>query len=126
MSEKEQDLLEQVDKLKENNINLRFNTVEEKLTEISELLKKLTETTGANYTLLEKRVRDIEDKQKNCSVTTLSREVKRFSLETNFLRHLFKNPLWGIIALTTWIVIVVIVLVAFGFEPILKLVTMFR
>lgn len=126
MSDKEQILEKKVEELQETNINLRFNTVEDKLTKITELLENLTKTTGNNHEMLERRVRDLEDKQKNCPVTTLSRELKRYSLETKWTRLIYDKPWKWVVVQTITTFIIIVILAAFGVEPVLKLLTMFR
>ena len=126
MLDKEQTLEKKIEELQETNINLRFNTVEDKLTKITELLENLTKTTGNNHEMLERRVRDLEGKQKNCPVTTLSRELKRYSLETKWTRLIYGKPWKWVVVQTITTFIIIVILAAFGIEPVLKLLTMFR
>ena len=126
MLDKEQTLEKKIEELQETNINLRFNTVEDKLTKITELLENLTKTTGNNHEILEKRVRDLEDKQKNCPVTTLGRELKRYSLETKWIRLIYDKPWKWVVVQFSITFIIIVILAAFGVEPVLKLLTMFR
>lgn len=126
MSDKEQALEKEIKELQETHINLRFNTLEKQLIKITELLEDLTKTTGYNHEMIEKRVRDLEDKQKNCPVTTLGRELKRYSLETKWVRLIYDKPWKWVIVQFSITFIIIVILAAFGVEPVLKLLTMFR
>ena len=125
----EKDLEQKVEKLQEANINLRFNTVEKELSEIKSLLKESIHTANLNHELALKnidetkgRVTFLEEKQRNCPIDKL----ERFGIETKFIRYLFKKTWIGVAITTAWIVIVILLLAAFGLEPILKLLTLFK
>ena len=126
MSDKEQSLEKKIEELQETNINLRFNTVENQLTKITNLLEDLTKTTGSNHEMLERRVRDLEDKQRNCPVTTLSREVKRYATETKWTRMIYDKPWKWVVIQFSITFIIIVIFAAFGIEPVLKLLTMFK
>ena len=129
----EKNLEQQVKELQEANINLRFNTVEKELSEIKSLLKESIQTAKENHELALQNIEDtrnkvsiLEEKQRNCPISAYKGELKRFGIETKFVRYLFKKPIVGTAILTGWIILVVLILVAFDIEPIIKLLTFFQ
>lgn len=129
----EKDLEQKVEKLQEANINLRFNTVEKELLEIKSLLKESIQTAKKNHELALQNIEDtrnkvsiLEEKQRNCPISAYKGELKRFGIETKFIRYLFKKTWVGVAITTIWIIIVILLLAAFGLEPILKLLTLFK
>ena len=129
----EKNLEQQVKELQEANINLRFNTVEKQLSKIEQLLEQYLIKAEENHTIALKNIEDtknrvtvIEEKQRNCPISTYKGELKRFGIETKFVRYLFKKPWVGVVVTTGWIIIVIILLAVFGIEPILKLLTLFK
>lgn len=129
----EKNLEQQVKELQEANINLRFNTVEKELLEIKSLLKESIQTAKKNHELALQNIEDtrnkvsiLEEKQRNCPISAYKGELKRFGIETKFIRYLFKKPLIGIGMLTGWIILVIFILIAFDIEPIIKLLTYFK
>lgn len=129
----EKDLEQKVEKLQEANINLRFNTVEKELLEIKSLLKESIQTAKKNHELALQNIEDtrnkvfiLEEKQRNCPISAYKGELKRFGIETKFIRYLFKKTWVGVAITTIWIIIVILLLAAFGVEPILKLLTLFK
>lgn len=129
----EKNLEQQVKELQEANINLRFNTVEKELLEIKSLLKESIQTAKENHELALQNIEDtrnkvsiLEEKQRNCPISAYKGELKRFGIETKFIRYLFKKPLIGIGMLTGWIILVIFILIAFDIEPIIKLLTYFK
>jgi hypothetical protein len=128
----EKDLREQLEEAKSQNINLRFDTVEKDLTEIKDLLKNYVLEIKNNREeaikitkLLDGRVIRLETAHDHCPIKVVKAELGRYSRETSFVREMFKNPWKGIILLTLWIIIVVVLVVAFGpaalFEGLMKL-----
>ena len=133
MSDKEQALEKKVEELQETNINLRFNSVEEKLEKIEKLLEKSILTSeDANKIALQQisdasnRISALEEKQRNCPITSFRTELKRFGVETKFLRYLFSKPLVGVAILTAWIILVFVILAAYGPEAVTKVLTLFK
>ena len=129
----EKNLEQQVKELQEANINLRFNTVETQLSEIKDLLKESINKAELNHALALKnidetkaRVSILEEKHRNCPIAIYKGELKRFGIETRFVRYVFKKAWVGVAITTGWIVIVVILLAVFGVEPIIKLLTLFK
>ena len=129
----EKNLEQKIEELQEANINLRFNTVEKQLSKIEQLLEQYLIKAEENHTIALKRIDDtekkiatLEEKQRNCPISTYKGELKRFGIETKFIRYLFKKTWVGVAITTAWIVIVILLLAAFGLEPILKLLTMFK
>ena len=129
----EKNLEQQVKELQEANINLRFNTVEKQLSKIEQLLEQYLIKAEENHTIAIKNIEDtkvrvttLEEKYRNCPIFTYKGELKRFGIETKFIRYLFKKTWVGVAITTTWIIIVVLVLATFGVEPIIKLLTMFK
>lgn len=132
MGEKEADLTKKVEELQESNINLRFNTVEKELLEIKTLLKESINRMELNHELALKnigavkdKVAVLEEKYRNCPINTYKVELKRYASETSFLRAVFANPIKGVLALTAWIALVMILLAALGLEPLIKLIALF-
>jgi hypothetical protein len=130
--DEEKDLREQLEIVKSQNINLRFDTVEKELTEIKNLLKDYVleiknnrEEALAIAKLLDNRVTKLEEGQRNCPVKVMKAELHRYSRETSFLRGMFKNPWKGAILLSLWIAIITILVVSFGpsgiFEGVMRL-----
>lgn len=133
MSDKEQALEQQLKELQEANINLRFDSVEKELKDIKGLLERSIQTAeDANKIALKQitdvsaRVASLEEKNRNCPITTYRVELKRFGAETKFLRYFFSKPLIGISILTGWIILVFILLAAYGPEAITKVITLFK
>ena len=129
----EKNLEQQVKELQEANINLRFNTVEKQLSKIEQLLEQYLIKAEENHTIALKSIEDtkdrvtvLEEKHRNCSISTYKGELKRFGIETKFVRYLFKKPWVGVVVTTGWIIIVIILLAVFGIEPIIKLLTLFK
>ena len=129
----EKNLEQQVKELQEANINLRFNTVEKQLSKIEQLLEQYLIKAEENHTIALKNIEDtkvrvttLEEKYRNCPIFTYKGELKRFGIETKFIRYLFKKTWVGVAITTTWIIIVVLVLATFGVEPIIKLLTIFK
>ena len=129
----EKNLEQQVKELQEANINLRFNTVEKQLSKIEQLLEQYLIKAEENHTIALKNIEDtknrvtvLEEKNRNCPVSTYKGELKRFGIETKFVRYLFKKPIIGVAILTVWVILIVFVLVAFDIEPIIKLLTFFK
>ena len=129
----EKDLEQKVEKLQEANINLRFNTVEKELLEIKSLLKESIQTAKKNHELALQNIEDtrnkvsiLEEKQRNSPISAYKGELKRFGIETKFIRYLFKKTWVGVAITTIWIIIVILLLAAFRLEPILKLLTLFK
>ena len=133
MSEREQELEKKVEELQANNINIRFDNVEKQLTEIKTLLKEVIETGAANHKLalekteeVNKKVLVLEEKERNCPIGGLQRELRRYGNETKGLRYLF-NKFWvGVLVLTLYITLIVIIVTAFGPEAITKILTLFK
>jgi len=132
MEGKEADLTKKVEELQESNINLRFNTVEKELLEIKTLLRESINKAELNHELALKnidvvkgKITILEEKYRNCPINTYKSELKRYALETRFLRAVFTNPIKGTLALTAWITLVIVLLAAFGLEPLLKLIALF-
>lgn len=127
------DLQQEVKSLQEANINLRFNTVEKQLSKIETLLEQYLIKAEDNHKLALQNIEDtknrvtaLEEKQRNCPIATYKGELKRFSIETKFLRFLFSKAWVGIVVTTIWIIVIVMLLAVFGPEPIIKLLTMFK
>jgi len=128
----EKDLREQLEEVKSQNINLRFDNVERELTEIKTLLKDYVLEIKTNReealkitSALSERVTKVEECQRNCPIKVVKAELGRYSRETSFIRALFKNPWKGVLLTTLWIIVITILVVAFGptaiFETLIKL-----
>jgi len=129
----EKDLRQEVKELQEANINLKFDSVEKQLSEIKTLLKESISKAELNHELAIKNIEDtkarvavLEEKHRNCPIATYKGELKRFGIETKFLRYVFSNPWKGVLFLTLWVVLIVFILAVVGPDQVIKFVTLFK
>jgi Fe2+ transport system protein B len=140
----------QLEQVKTENLNLRFDKVEQELTDvkteltdIKSLIKEYVNESRINreeykkgqaqlreeylqgQKNLEERILSLEETRRNCPVKVVKHELGRYSRETVFIRGLFKNVWKGILISTLYIVVVIILVIAFGpnaiFEGLMKL-----
>ena len=132
----EDELKNQLKEAEEKNINLRFDSMDKNIdtlktsvnrefTDIKTLLLK----TIDNYTIISEelrgRVLKLEEKQRNCPITPVRLDLRRYSKDTAFVRLLFGNP-WKVVVISTlWILLIVMLVIAFGpglfFDALIKL-----
>lgn len=118
-------LKNEIEKVKEAHLNLRFDNVEKQLLEIKEILKESNILSKQEIESLKKRVTLLEEYRRNCPIATVKQEVIRYHNETSFIRGLFKNPWKGAVILGVFIIIITIFVIIFGpnkmFETLLKM-----
>lgn len=121
---------------KDKNINLRFDTMDKnfeelrenvnlQFTDIKALLNRTIDQNGILVEELRGRISKVEERQRNCPITPIKLDIKRFAKETSFIRALFSNAWKGSLVVTIWIIIIVTLVLVFGpssvFEILLKL-----
>ena len=125
-------LKDKLEEAKEANLNLRFDNVEKQLIEIKEILKESNILSKAEIESLKnsdlklsERIAILEEHRRSCPIISLKHEVKRYGLETSFIRGVFKNPWKGLIITGVFIIIIVTLVLVLGprviFETLLKL-----
>ena len=130
--DEEKDLRHQLEETKNQNINLRFDKVENELTEIKNLLKEYVLEIRANREealkitrLLDDRIIKLEEVHRNCPIKSVKAELGRYAKETSFVRGIFRNPWKGVIIMSIWMILVTILVIVFGpcaiFEMLMKL-----
>jgi len=124
---------DKIEKLKEDNLNLRFDKVEKELQDLNKLLtdyiKDQKESNKSNADLIKEisdRLLLVEEKGRNCPIGEYRDNVKKLATETKFIRQIFATPAIGLILLTIWVIIVFVLLAAFGPDSILKLISIIR
>ena len=127
MSETEDKLKADLEKAKDINLNLRFDNVEKQLIEIKEILKESNILSKAEIEELKhsdlklsERIAILEEHRRFCPIISLKHEVKRYGLETSFVRGLFKNPWKGGVLLTLFIIIITTLILVFGPETVFQ------
>lgn len=125
MESEPEKLKNEIEKVKEAHLNLRFDNVEKQLLEIKEILKESNILSKQEIESLKKRVTFLEEYRRNCPITTVKQEVIKYRNETSFIIGLFKNPWKGIVILGVFIIIITIFVIIFGpnkmFEILLKM-----
>lgn len=125
-------LKDKLEEAKEANLNLRFDNVEKQLTEIKDILRESnmlskTEIEALKHSdlKLSERIAILEEHRRSCPIISVKQEVKRYGLETSFIRGLFKNPWKGLVIVSIFTIIVVTLVLLFGpeaiFQTLLKL-----
>ena len=124
---------DKIEKLKEDNLNLRFDKVEKELQDLNKLLtdyiKDQKESNKSNADLIKEisdRLLIVEEKGRNCPISEYRDNVKKLATETKFIRQIFTKPAIGLILLTVWIIIIFVLLTAFGPNSIFKLISIIR
>jgi len=125
-----EDLKDKLEQAERETINLKFQRMEEKLTEIKELLENFIKTNHKDH---DDRIKLLEDTQKLCGINDLKTQVavykselKRFGRETSLLRAVFNNPIKGIVIISLWMALILYLLALVGAEPILKIITLIK
>jgi predicted transcriptional regulator len=130
--DEDKDLRNQLEEIKTQNINLRFDKVEKELTEIKNLLKEYVLEIKANREealkitkLLDDRLLKLEEACRNCPIKSVKAELGRYARETSFIRAMFKNPWKGAIIMSVWMILVTVLVIVFGpdaiFEMLMKI-----
>jgi len=124
---------DKIEKLKEDNLNLRFDKVEKELQDLNKLLtdyiKDQKESNKSNADLIKEisdRLLLVEEKGRNCPIGEYRDNVKKLATGTKFIRQIFAKPAIGLILLTIWVIVVFVLLAAFGPDSILKLISIIR
>lgn len=122
MPEEKDRLQEQLQIERDRNIDLKFETLNNKLDEAITLLKE----NMVKHDLNKESIRKLEERQRNCPVTVMKTEMKRYSKETSFLRGLFKNPIIGTMVVTLWIIFIFGLLITFGPDSLVEFLMKFK
>jgi len=127
------ELADKIEKLQEDNLNLRFDKVEKELQDLSKLLtewiheqKEGNKTSSELINEISKRLLVVEEKHKNCPISAYRADVKKLAVETKFIRQMFAKPIVGIVVLTIWIAFIVMILALLGPESILKIISIIK
>lgn len=123
MTPEEKELQEKLQIERDKNIELKFQNLDEKMDKMIALL----EQNSNKYDETSIRLTQVEEKQRNCCVGTLKREMHRIRNETSAVRSFGKSPrgYWGThIAVTFGLLVAFfLLLAAIGTEGIIKILT---
>lgn len=124
---------EQLKKKEEETINIKFDymqrsidSMQKSIDEIKEMLKESMKNSSENVKSLEDKIYDLELKYKTCPITDMNADLKNVIKETKFIRFIFGNGWRGVVILTTWIVLIFILLIVIGPKEVLEFMLKFK